>query len=86
MYVSYIAGCSSFILSLGSLKWLTYAYGMRCQDDIASWSVFTHLMCMPILLDWALQIMYVYDQLTIAISSSGMVAMLRMGAGPTKLW
>jgi hypothetical protein len=41
---------------------------------------------MPILLDWALQLMYVHDQLLIVISSSGMVAMLDMGAGPSKLW
>ncbi len=27
--------CSSFNLSLGSLTWLTYAYGMLCQDHIA---------------------------------------------------
>ncbi len=26
--------CSSFNLSLGSLTWLTYAYGMHCQDDV----------------------------------------------------
>jgi hypothetical protein len=25
---------SSFNLSLDSLTWLTYAYGMRCQDDV----------------------------------------------------
>jgi hypothetical protein len=37
-------------------------------------------------LDWALQLMYVYDQLLIIISSSGMVATLRMGAGPSKPW
>jgi hypothetical protein len=41
---------------------------------------------MPILLDWAFQFVYVYDQLLIVISSSGMVAMLGMGAGPSKLW
>jgi hypothetical protein len=29
--------------------------------------------------------MYVYDQFMIVISSSGMVAMLGMGAGPSKL-
>ncbi len=27
--------CSSFNLSLGSLTWLTYAYGMLCQDGVA---------------------------------------------------
>jgi hypothetical protein len=29
--------------------------------------------------------MYVYDQLLIAISSNGMVAILGMGAGPSQL-
>jgi hypothetical protein len=38
------------------------------------------------LFDWALQLMYVHDQLLIVISSGGMVAMLGMGAGPSKLW
>jgi hypothetical protein len=37
-------------------------------------------------LNWALQLMYVHDQLMIVISSSSMVAMLGMGAGPSKLW
>jgi hypothetical protein len=41
---------------------------------------------MPILMDWAIQFMYVYDQLLIVISSSGMVAMLGVGAEPSKLW
>ena len=37
-------------------------------------------------LDWALQLMYVHNQFLIVISSSGMLAMLGMGAGPSKLW
>jgi hypothetical protein len=41
---------------------------------------------MPNILVWAFQLMYVSDQLMILISSSGMVAMLGMGAGPSKLW
>jgi hypothetical protein len=41
---------------------------------------------MPNILDWALQLMYVSDQLMIVISSSSMVATLGMGAGPLKLW
>jgi hypothetical protein len=40
---------------------------------------------MPNILDWALQLMYVSDQLMIALSS-GIVATLGMGAGPSKLW
>jgi hypothetical protein len=39
-----------------------------------------------IFLDWALQLMYVHNQLMIVISSSSMVATLGMGAGPSKLW
>jgi hypothetical protein len=41
---------------------------------------------MPIVLDWALQLVYDQDQLMIVISSSNMVAMLGMDAGPSKLW
>jgi hypothetical protein len=40
---------------------------------------------MPIFLDWAQQLMYVHDQLLIVISSSGMLAMLGVGSGPSKL-
>jgi hypothetical protein len=43
-------------------------------------------MCIPIVLDWAHQLMYVYDQLLIVISSSGLFAMLGVGSGPSKLW
>ncbi len=35
--------------------------------------------------DWTLQLIYVHDQLLIVISPSGMVAMLGMGAEPSKL-
>jgi hypothetical protein len=41
---------------------------------------------MPIILDWAHQLMYVYDHLLIVISSSGMLAMIGIGSGPSKLW
>jgi hypothetical protein len=37
-------------------------------------------------LDWVLQLMYVQDQFMIVILSSGTVATLGMGAGPSKLW
>jgi hypothetical protein len=59
---------------------------MHSQDDIASGRVLTSPMCMPIFLDLSLQLMYVYDQSMIVISSSSMVAMLGMGAGPSMLW
>ncbi len=36
--------------------------------------------------DWAHQLMYVHDQILIVISSSGMLAMLGIGSGPSKLW
>ncbi len=79
--------CSSFDLSLGSSDMID----LRLWDALSrwcwSWRVVTHPMCLPILLDWALQIMYVYDKLLFIISSSGMVAMLgTKGAGPSKLW
>jgi hypothetical protein len=35
--------------------------------------------------DWALQLMYGHDRFLIAISSSSVVAMLGVGAGPSKL-
>jgi hypothetical protein len=43
-------------------------------------------MCIPIVLDWPHQLMYVHDQLMIVISSSGKLAMLGFGSGPSKLW
>jgi hypothetical protein len=37
--------------------------------------------------DWTIQLMYVYDQLLIVISTSIMLATLGMGTGPAKkLW
>jgi hypothetical protein len=48
---------------------------------------FSRPMCMPIIfLDWAHQLMHVHDQLLICISSSGMLAKLGVGTGPSKLW
>jgi hypothetical protein len=42
---------------------------------------------MPIIfLDWPHQLMYVHDQLLIVILSIGMLAMLGVGSGPSKLW
>jgi hypothetical protein len=41
---------------------------------------------MPIVLGWAHQLMYVHDQLLIDISSSGILAMLGVGSGPSKHW
>jgi hypothetical protein len=43
-------------------------------------------MRIPIVLDWAYQLMYVHDQLLIIISASGMLAMLGVGSEPSKLW
>jgi hypothetical protein len=72
---------------VGSLTWLTYALWdaffkmtslLECFD---SFNVHANYF-----LDWALQLMYVHDQLMIIISSSSMVAKLGMGAGPSKLW
>jgi hypothetical protein len=60
-------------------------YGMRCQDDITP-GEFRLSNVHANFLDWALQLMYVHNQFLIVISSSGMLAMLGMGAGPSKLW
>jgi hypothetical protein len=68
------------------LTWLIYAYGMLSQDDIAIGEfLLLHCAC-QYLLDWAHQLMYVHNQFLIVISSSGMLALLGMGAGPSKLW
>ncbi len=77
--------CSSYNLSVGSSTWLTYALWDVLSRWQCSWRVLTPPMCMPLFLDWALQLMYVHNQLMIIVSSS-MVAMLGMGAGPSKLW
>jgi hypothetical protein len=60
-------------------------YGMHCQDGIAP-REFLLSNVHAIFFDWALQLMYVHNQLMIVISSSSMVATLGMGAGPSKLW
>jgi hypothetical protein len=60
-------------------------YGMRCQKTLLLEN-FDSPMCMPFFLDWALQLIYVHNQFLIVMSSSGMLAMLGMGAGSSKLW
>ncbi len=79
--------CSSYNLLLGSFNMVD----LRLWDALTRWHssrrVFTPPMCMPnIFLDWAHQLMYVHDQLLIVISSSGMLAMLGIGSGSSKLW
>jgi hypothetical protein len=61
-------------------------FGMLCQDDIALGEFLFFQCACQFLLDWEHQLMYVHDQLLIVISSGGMLAMLGMGAGPSKLW
>jgi hypothetical protein len=79
--------CSTLNLCVGYITWLTYALWDALSRWHCSWRVLTPSMCIPIIfLDWALQLMYVHDQLMIIILSSGTVAMLGMGAGPSKLW
>jgi hypothetical protein len=57
MYVSYIllidqcfsrasCRCYCYNLYLGTLTWLTYAYGMLCQDGIPPREFFTPFICM----------------------------------------
>ena len=68
------------------LTWLTYAYGILCQDDIAPGEFLLFKCACQLFFDWAHQLMYVYDQLLIIISSSGMFAIAGIGSGPSKLW
>ncbi len=96
MYVSYTndwpvfsrasCKCSSYNLSLDSFDMVDLcAYGMLCQDYVLPGEFYSS-MCMPIFLDWAHQLMYLHDQLLIIISSSGMLDLLGIGSGPSKLW
>ncbi len=48
--VGHPLGALALICLCVLLTWLTYAYGMLCQDNAASWRVFTTPMCMPIVL------------------------------------
>ncbi len=69
MYVSYttdwpisvghIAGALAIICLWVLLKWLTYAYGMLCQDDVAPVEVLLIQCARQLFLDWAHQLMYV---------------------------
>ncbi len=55
--------CSSFNLSLSSLTWLTYTYGMPCQDDAAPGEYYsTNVYANTNLKVWIIQLVYVYDQ------------------------
>ncbi len=78
--------CSSYNLSLGSLTWFIYALWDALSRWHCFWRVLTPQLCMPIFLDWALQLMYVHNQSMIVISSSSMVATIGTGSGPSKLW
>jgi hypothetical protein len=59
---------------------------MLCQDDVAPGEFLLLQGACQFLLDWAHQLMYVHNQFLIVTSSSGMLAMIGMGAGPSKLW
>ena len=54
--------CSSYKLSLDSLTWLTYAYGMLSQDDVAPGEFYSsNVYANTNLDDYEIQLMYVYD-------------------------
>jgi hypothetical protein len=59
---------------------------MLCQDDVAPGEFYSSNVHANYFLDWAHQLMYVHNQLLIIISSSGMLALLGIGSGPSKLW
>jgi hypothetical protein len=59
---------------------------MLSQEDVAP-GEFLLLQCAcQMFLDLAHQLMYVHDQLLIVLSSSGMLVVLGVGSGPSKLW
>jgi hypothetical protein len=84
--VGHLAGALTIICCWVLSTWLTYAYGMLCQDDIAPGEFYSSNVHANYFLDWAHQLMYVHDQLLIIISLSGVLAMLSVGSGPSKLW
>jgi hypothetical protein len=96
MYVSYTTDqpvfskasrrCSSYNLFLGSFDMFALHLWDACQDDVAPGELLVQCVCQLFFLDWAHQLMYVHDQLLIIISSSGMLAMLGIGSGSSKLW
>jgi hypothetical protein len=59
---------------------------MLCQDDVAPGEFYSSNVHANYFFDWAHQLMYVHDQLLIVKSSSGMLALLGIGSGPSKLW
>jgi hypothetical protein len=72
---------------VGSLTWLTYALWDALSKDIAPEEFsLSNVHANYYFFDWALQLMYVHNRFLIGISSSDMLAMLGMGAGPSKLW
>jgi hypothetical protein len=59
---------------------------MLCQDGVAPGEFLLIQCACQFFFDWAHQLMYYYDQLLIVISSRGMLAMVDIGSGPSKLW
>ena len=85
--VGHPVGALAIICLWVLLTWLTYAYGMLCQDDVAPGEfLLVQCACQLFFLDWANQLMHVHDRLLIIISSSSMLAKLCVGSGPSKLW
>ena len=80
------AGALAIICLWVLLTLLTYAYGMLCQDDVAPGEVLLFQCACHFFFDWAHQLMYVHDQLLIILLSSGMLALLGISSGPSKLW
>jgi hypothetical protein len=84
--VGHPAGALAIICLWVLLTWLTYAYGMLCQDDVTP-GEFLLIQCACQLFFGLITSTHVcHDQLLIVISSSGMFAMLGIGSGPSKLW
>jgi hypothetical protein len=59
---------------------------MLCQDGVAPGEVLLFNVHANYVFGWTHQLMYVHNQLLIVISSSGMLALLGIGSGPSTLW
>jgi hypothetical protein len=84
--VGHLAGALAIICFWVLLTWLTYAYGMLCQDDVSPREFLLIQCACQLFLGLGTSTHVCHDQLLIVISSSGMFAMIGIGSGPSKLW
>jgi hypothetical protein len=84
--VGHPAGAPGIICLWVLLTWLTYTYGMLCQDAVALGEFLLVQCACQLFFGLGKSTHVCPDQLLIVISSSGMFAMLGIGSGLSKLW